>query len=70
MLYRIDRLESDGTHSYEYVCGKRALGKWCYEIVAHDKMEILNIVKLVWSWKAFKTCFSHTISYRKNITTK
>ena len=70
MLYRIDRLESDGTHSYEYVFGKRALGKWCYEIVAHDEMEILNIGKLMWSWKAFKTCFNHTISYRKNITTK
>lgn len=70
MLYRIDRLDSNGTRSYEYVCGKRALGKWCYEIVAHDDMEILNIVKLVWTWKAFKVCFSHTISIHSNMTTR
>ena len=70
MLYRIDRLDSNGTRSYEYVCGKRALGKWCYEIVAHDNMEILNIVKLVWTWKAFKVCFSHTISIYSNMTTR
>ena len=70
MLYRIDRLDSNGTRSYEYVCGNRALGKWCYEIVAHDDMEILNIVKLVWTWKAFKVCFSHTISIYSNMTTR
>ena len=66
MFYRIDRLEEDGTKSYEYVLGKRNLGKWCYEIIAHDKLEIIDIVKLVPSWKAFKVCRSHLISFKNN----
>ncbi len=70
MLYSIDRLDSNGTHIYEYVCGNSALGKLCYEIVDHDDMQLLNIVKLVWSWKAFKVCCNHTISIYSNMTTK
>lgn len=68
MFYRIERIEENGIKSYEYVLGKRALGKWCYEIIAHDNMEISDIVKIVPTIKAFKVCLSHTISYQKNQT--
>lgn len=70
MLYRIDRMDTDGNKSYEYICGKRILGKRCYELIAHEKMEVLYIAKLVWSFKAFKVCFSHTISSHHNMTCK
>ena len=70
MLYRIDRMDNNGNKSYEYVCSERTLGKRCYELMAHEEMEILNITKLVWSFKAFKVCFSHTVSNHYNVTSK
>lgn len=69
MLYRIDRIDNEtDDKSYEYVCGKRALGKWSYEIVAHDNMRIENIVQIPFSWNAFWVCANHTISSKPNRT--
>ncbi len=64
MLFRITRLtdEENGTIDFEYVFGKRALGKWCYEIIHHDEYQIIDIVPLIWTWKTFEKCITHTIS--------
>lgn len=64
MLYRIARLidENTGEVDFEYVFGKRMLGKACYEIIHNDEWGILEITPLIWTWKTFKKCFTHTIS--------
>lgn len=69
MLYRIDRIDTNGCVDYEYVFSKRTLGKSCFEICRDTDLEILDIYKLCFSWKAFRICAKHTISKTKNKTT-
>lgn len=67
MLYKIDRLHPNGEHTYEYVYGKKKLGKRCYEIT-HTDIEIFYIAKLTWSHRTLKACITNTISNHKNLT--
>ena len=64
MLYRISVLTNEEYHNieFEYIFGKRNLGKYCYEIIHDDEFQIVDITPLVWTWKTFKKCITHTIS--------
>lgn len=68
MLYRIKRIYIDDSISYEYLFGTRNLGKRIYSLMNFEDMEVLEVVRLCFSFKALKICLRHVISDRKNLT--
>lgn len=71
MLYRIDRWNRfSKSVTHEYLFGTRNLGKRIFSLVNYEDEEIINVVRLCFSFKALKICLRHVVSDKKNLTAK
>lgn len=61
MLYKIKRRYINGSITYEYLFGTRTLGKRIFSLMNFEDMEILEVVRLHFSFKVLKICLRHII---------